>query len=429
MQEVKPRTDAGDTPGADAPSEWPISRRTGESHDRISALPDTPPPRPFNGGPLVEPATDSAFAQEIEAHRHMVELRQPCAEELETVNTALHLRCPLLVTGKSTLPPAVTHELGLDRVLRWPVTSRTVPGDGLYHYDTIARLQNSQIASRTRGAPAGGIDSHIRLSQPGTATPPTAKPPVQLDEFDKNDIDLPNDLLNIPDEGESTTNPPRRATVARRAPPHPPHSTMNDLPLPRFLGRTGSGRPTRKSALPGELPMPDQDPTPATHTPNTTDDTESRIVSFRWPGKPALSTGACFTYAFTLGGLLATGRISDPTRAWQLVVLAVTSMTCGAILAITPTATQPTAETPAVQRHRHADAPSPTAGGGIPLGRCRGVCGRPSAPRQPAPDARSIEGDPQALRARRRGAVRQQASRHLHDPRQPEHRVRPGQHR
>jgi hypothetical protein len=81
--------------------------------------------------------------------------------------------------------------------------------------------------------------------------------------------------------------------------------------------------------------MPDQDPTPATHTPHTTGDTESRIVSFRWPGKPTLSTGACFTYAFTLGGMLATGRISDPTQAWQLVVLAVTSMTCGATLAIT----------------------------------------------------------------------------------------------
>ncbi|MET7780062.1 hypothetical protein ABZT28_30630 [Streptomyces sp. NPDC005388] len=340
---MNPRTDADHTPGADAPSEWLIRRRTGEAHGRISAPPDTPPPRAFNGGPLVEPATDSAFAQELEAHRRMVELRRPCAEELEIVNTALQLRCPLLVTGKpgtgkSTLPHAVAHELGLDRVLRRPVTSRTVPGDGLYHYDTIARLQNCRIASRTRGAPAGGLDSHIRLGQPGSATPPTAKPPVQLDEFDKNDNDLPNDLLNIPEEGESTTNPPRRAAVARRAPPHPPHSTMNDLPLPRFLGRTGSGRPTRKSALPGELPMPDQNPTPATHTPNTTDDThdtESRIVSFRWPSKPALSTGACFTYAFSLGGLLATGRISDPTRAWQLVVLAVTSMTCGAILALT----------------------------------------------------------------------------------------------
>ncbi|MCX4461205.1 hypothetical protein OOK58_00515 [Streptomyces sp. NBC_01728] len=343
MQEVNPRTDADYTPGTDAPSERLIRRRTGESHDRISAPPDTPPPRPFNGGPLVEPATDSAFAQELGAHRHMVELRRPCAEELEIVNTALHLRCPLLVTGKpgtgkSTLPHAIAHELGLGRVLRWPVTSRTVPGDGLYHYDTIARLQNSQIASRTRGAPAAGLDSHIRLGQPGTARLPTAKLPVLLGEFDKNDIDLPNDLFNIPEEGESTTKARRRAAVARRTPPHPPRSTMNDLPLPRFLGRTGSGRPTRKSALPGELPMPNQNPTPATHTPNTTDDThdtESRIVSFRWPSKPTLSTGACFTYAFSLGGLLTTGRVSDPTRAWQLVVLAVTSMTCGAILALT----------------------------------------------------------------------------------------------
>ncbi|WP_329543365.1 hypothetical protein OG548_45800 [Streptomyces sp. NBC_01356] len=89
--------------------------------------------------------------------------------------------------------------------------------------------------------------------------------------------------------------------------------------------------------------MPDQDPTPATHAPSTTVDTQSRIVSFRWPGKPTLSTGACFTYAFILGGMLATGRITDPTRAWQLVVLAVTSMTCGTLLAITQRTHRPSA--------------------------------------------------------------------------------------
>lgn len=76
-------------------------------------------------------------------------------------------------------------------------------------------------------------------------------------------------------------NAPWWGTVARRAPPNLPHSTMNDLPLRRFPGCTGSGRLTRKSALSGEFPMPDQDPTPATHTPSTAGDTDSRVVSFR----------------------------------------------------------------------------------------------------------------------------------------------------
>ena len=281
----------------------------------------------------------------------------------------------------------MTYELGLGNVLRWPIVSRSTLQDGLYHYDAIAQLQDMPIATpqggdpATPGAPGSveGIGSYIRSNTPRA---------LLIDELGKSDIDLPNDLLNALEEGEfaiselervadrlpdaiyltaatvsqtcpsssSTTrgeplmpdatarhqrpqrcrtNAPQRATAARRAPPHPPHSTTNDLPLPRFPGHTGSGRPIRKSALPGELPMPDQGPTPATHTPHPTRDTESRIVSFRWPGKPTLSTGACFTYAFSLGGTLATGRISDPTRTWQLVVLAVTAMACGTILAIT----------------------------------------------------------------------------------------------
>ncbi|MGK5631360.1 AAA family ATPase [Streptomyces sp. URMC 123] len=195
--------------------EWLIYRGTGEPHDGIDALPDPPPWRDFDGGPLVEPgpATDSASARRLGAYRHMAEMHRPGAEELEIVNAALYLRRPLLVTGspgagKSTLAHAVAYELGLGRVLRWPIVSRTTLGDGLYRYDAIARLQDNQLAASSRagtapGAPPGGIGSYIRLGPLGTALLPTAKPRVLLvDELDKSDIDLPNDLLNVLEEGE-----------------------------------------------------------------------------------------------------------------------------------------------------------------------------------------------------------------------------------
>jgi MoxR-like ATPase len=205
--------------GTPAPGEWLIYRGAGEPHDGINALPDPPPWRDFDGGPLVDPgpATDSSSARRLGAYRHMAQLHRPSAEELELVNAALYLRRPLLVTGgpgtgKSTLAHAVAYELGLGRVLRWPVVSRTSLGDGLYHYDAIARLQDTQIAANTHGGPVpggiggytpGGIGSYIRLGPLGTALLPTAKPRVLLiDELDKSDIDLPNDLLNVLEEGE-----------------------------------------------------------------------------------------------------------------------------------------------------------------------------------------------------------------------------------
>ncbi|MFF4317681.1 AAA family ATPase [Streptomyces sp. NPDC001568] len=201
--------------------EWLIYRGVGEPHDGIDALPDPPPWRDFDGGPVAEPcgaaaAPDGNVARRLGAHRQAAELHRPEPEELEAVNAALYLRRPLLVTGypgtgKSTLAHAVAHELKLGRVLRWPVVSRTVLQEGLYRYDALARLQDVQIAAgggAGAGAGAGSVDGigkYIRLGPLGTALLPTAKPRVLLiDELDKSDIDLPNDLLNVLEEGEFT---------------------------------------------------------------------------------------------------------------------------------------------------------------------------------------------------------------------------------
>ncbi|BBB00021.1 hypothetical protein RVR_6891 [Actinacidiphila reveromycinica] len=199
-----------DVTGSGAPGEWLIYRGTGEPHTGMDSLPEPPPWRDFDGGPLVGPGPgpDSSSARRLGAYRHMAELHRPSPEELEMVNAALYLRRPLLVTGspgagKSTLAHAVAYELGLGRVLHWPIVSRSTLQDGLYRYDAIARLQDTQIAANSGTVPPGGIGSYIRLGPLGTALLPTAQPRVLLvDELDKSDIDLPNDLLNVMEEGE-----------------------------------------------------------------------------------------------------------------------------------------------------------------------------------------------------------------------------------
>ncbi|MFE0173409.1 AAA family ATPase [Streptomyces sp. NPDC059002] len=134
-------------------------------------------------------------------------------DESEVVNAALLLRRPLLVTGhpgtgKSSLAHAVAHELSLGRVLTWPVNSRSTLRDALYDYDAIGRLRESNLrreAASEDGTEDEGPDigSYVRLGPLGTALVPGERPRVLLvDELDKGDVDLPNDLLTVFEEGE-----------------------------------------------------------------------------------------------------------------------------------------------------------------------------------------------------------------------------------
>ncbi|MEM9091272.1 MAG: MoxR family ATPase [Cyanobacteria bacterium P01_F01_bin.53] len=120
---------------------------------------------------------------------------------LSAVNAALHLRRPLLVTGKpgsgkTSLAYAVAHELQLGIVLTWAVNARSKLQDALYQYDAVARLQDAQLELKRQ------MGSYIRLGPVGTAFLPSHLPRVLLiDEIDKCDINLPNDLLNLFEEG------------------------------------------------------------------------------------------------------------------------------------------------------------------------------------------------------------------------------------
>ncbi|THA70342.1 AAA family ATPase [Streptomyces sp. A0958] len=212
------------------PSEWLIYRGVGEPHDEVAQLPPPPPWRDFTGGRAAAGADGTESAdRRLGIPGRVAEEHRPGAEELEMINAALYLRRPLLVTGdpgagKSTLAHSVARELELGKVLRWPVVSRTTLLDGLYHYDAIARLQDVQIASHA--AAAGGaagadaaqsVGSYIRLGPLGTALLPSDRPRVLLiDELDKSDIDLPNDLLNVLEEGEFAI--PELERIADRLP-------------------------------------------------------------------------------------------------------------------------------------------------------------------------------------------------------------------
>lgn len=191
-------------------SNWWIFKGIGEPHDDIrSKLPAPPSWRAFTGSPFDIPFEDS----ETDAIMKRILARgatfQPSPEEIELVNAALYLRRPLLITGKpgsgkSSLAYAVARELKLGPVLRWSITTRSTLLEGLYRYDAIGRLQDASLRkdhAEDREAP--DIGQYIHLGPLGAALLPTQYPRVLLiDEIDKSDIDLPNDLLNIFEEGE-----------------------------------------------------------------------------------------------------------------------------------------------------------------------------------------------------------------------------------
>jgi MoxR-like ATPase len=117
------------------------------------------------------------------------------------VNAAILLRRPLLVTGtpgcgKTSLAYAIAYELGLGRVLSWPITPRSEVQEGLYRYEALDRLRESQPGSEASTA------DFITLGPLGTAFLPFATPRVLLiDEIDKSDLQLPNELLHLFEEG------------------------------------------------------------------------------------------------------------------------------------------------------------------------------------------------------------------------------------
>lgn len=195
------------------PQEWFIYRGTGRPLRDVSlrtALPAPPPWRDFRGGP-VAPAPDED-TEELDRRLGPVDFTRKArtvdTREVVAVNAALFLRRPLLVTGrpgvgKSTLAYQISRELHLGPVLRWPINSRTTLRSGLYEYDAIGRVQEARRRVEADDQePETDIGDYLRLGPLGSALLPYELPRILLvDEFDKSDPDLANDLLDVLEEG------------------------------------------------------------------------------------------------------------------------------------------------------------------------------------------------------------------------------------
>ena len=111
------------------------------------------------------------------------------------VNAAIRLERPLLVkgepgTGKTELARQVARSLGLD-LIEWNVKSTTKAQQGLYEYDAVSRLRDSQLGDER----VHDIRNYIRKGKLWNAFEAGQKVVLLIDEIDKADIEFPNDLL------------------------------------------------------------------------------------------------------------------------------------------------------------------------------------------------------------------------------------------
>ena len=111
------------------------------------------------------------------------------------VNAAITLQRPLLVkgepgTGKTVLAHEVASALGLP-LLEWHIKSTTKAQQGLYEYDAVSRLRDSQLGDER----VKDIRNYIRKGRLWEAFTAERRPILLIDEIDKADIEFPNDLL------------------------------------------------------------------------------------------------------------------------------------------------------------------------------------------------------------------------------------------
>ncbi|MEH2358992.1 AAA family ATPase [Nostoc sp.] len=209
--------------------DWKIFKGNSQPHDDIEQLPEPPGWRSFGRTQNVKQirfalvSQDEAEKTQLRGATFRLPQDENGQELLNLVNAALYLRRPLLITGrpgtgKTSIAYAIAHELNLGLVLVWSITARSTLREGLYQYDAIARLQDAQALQIKREAASRGnnqtdketaqidnisIGDYFTLGPLGTAFLPYKRPRVLLiDEVDKSDINLPNDLLNLFEEGE-----------------------------------------------------------------------------------------------------------------------------------------------------------------------------------------------------------------------------------
>ena len=140
-------------------------------------------------------------------------------EELAlAVNAAITLERPLLIkgepgTGKTMLAEEVAKSLGKS-LIRWHVKSTTKAQQGLYEYDAVSRLRDSQLGD----ARVEDINNYIKRGVLWDAFEAKEKPVLLIDEVDKADIEFPNDLLLELDKMEFYVYETKQNIVAKERP-------------------------------------------------------------------------------------------------------------------------------------------------------------------------------------------------------------------
>jgi MoxR-like ATPase len=134
------------------------------------------------------------------------------------VNAAIALERPLLVkgepgTGKTILAHEIAQALG-KRLIAWHIKSTTKAQQGLYEYDAVARLRDSQLGDPK----VHDIRNYITRGKLWEAFTAEERPVVLIDEIDKADIEFPNDLLLELDRMEFFVYETRETVVATQRP-------------------------------------------------------------------------------------------------------------------------------------------------------------------------------------------------------------------
>ena len=116
-------------------------------------------------------------------------------ELMNAVNVSIALQKPLLIkgepgTGKTMLAESISKALDMDLII-WGIKSTTKAQEGLYVYDTVQRLYDSQFGEGN----VSDIKQYIKLGKLGEAFTSDKQVVLLIDEIDKADLDFPNDLL------------------------------------------------------------------------------------------------------------------------------------------------------------------------------------------------------------------------------------------
>jgi MoxR-like ATPase len=151
----------------------------------------------FECGPRA-PAAGAAMSQRFEGTDNYV-----VTEDLKVaVNAAIALERPLLIkgepgTGKTVLAEEIARALAAP-LITWHVKSTTKAVQGLYEYDAVSRLRDSQLGDER----VKDVRNYIRKGKLWEAFEAPVRPVLLIDEIDKADIEFPNDLLQELDRME-----------------------------------------------------------------------------------------------------------------------------------------------------------------------------------------------------------------------------------